>query len=120
MYTFDAMTEPAPHRAAMLVLAYLWPLAVVPLLLAKDDAEVQWHAKHGLVLMGAELVVLFLLSVITTIVAFLTFGLGLALSVLLYIPLWIAILVVHVVAILKALGGARLDVPVVSQYATRF
>src|SRR3954470_16220785 len=44
--------DPPPNRAAMLVLGYLWPLAVVPLLVARDDAEVQWHAKHGLVLMG--------------------------------------------------------------------
>jgi uncharacterized membrane protein len=114
------MTEPPPNRAAMLVLAYLWPLAVVPLLLAKDDAEVQWHAKQGLVLMGAELVVLFALSVVVTVVALLTFGLGLALSFLLYIPLWIAILVIHVVAILKALGGTRLQIPVVTDYAARF
>jgi uncharacterized membrane protein len=114
------MTEPPPNRAAMLVLAYLWPLAVVPLLLAKDDPEVQWHAKQGLVLMGAELLILFALSVVLTILAFLTFGLGLALGFLLYIPLWIAILVVHVVAILKALGGTRLEIPLVSEYAARF
>jgi uncharacterized membrane protein len=114
------MTEPAPNRAAMLVLAYLWPLALAPLLLSKDDVEVQWHAKQGLVLMGAELLVLFALSLIVTLVALLTWGLGLALSMLLFIPLWIAILVVHVVAILKALGGTRLEIPYVSEYAARF
>jgi uncharacterized membrane protein len=114
------MTEPAPNRAAMLVLAYLWPLALVPLLLSKDDVDVQWHAKQGLVLMGAELAVLFALSLIVTLVALLTWGLGLALSLLLYIPLWIGILVVHVVAILKALGGTRLEIPYVSEYAARF
>ena len=114
------MTEPAPNRAAMLVLAYLWPLALVPLLLSKDDADVQWHAKQGLVLMGAELVLIFVLSILVTLAAYLTWGLGLALSLLLYIPLWIGILVVHVVAILKALGGTRLEIPYVSEYATRF
>jgi len=114
------MTEPAPNRAAMLVLAYLWPLALVPLLLSKDDHDVQWHAKQGLVLMGTELLLLFVLSVVVTLVAYLTWGLGLALSLLLYIPLWIGILVVHVVAILKALGGTRLEIPYVSEYAARF
>ena len=114
------MTEPAPNRAAMLVLAYLWPLALVPLLLSKDDDDVQWHAKQRLVLMGAELLLIFVLSVVVTLVAYLTWGLGLALSLLLYIPLWIGILVVHVVAILKALGGARLQIPYVSEYAARF
>jgi uncharacterized membrane protein len=113
------MTEPAPNRAAMLVLAYLWPLALVPLLLSKDDADVQWHAKQGLVLMGAELLLLLALAVIVTLGVVLTVGVGLALFML-YIPLWIGILVVHVVAILKALGGTRLQIPYVSEYAARF
>src|SRR5262249_27925078 len=39
-----------PNRGMMIVLAYLWPLALVPLLLDKADPEAQWHAKHGLVL----------------------------------------------------------------------
>ena len=37
----------------MIVLSYLWPLALVPLLVEKEDAEIQWHAKHGIVLMVA-------------------------------------------------------------------
>ena len=56
------MAEGAPNRSAMLVLAYMWPLAVIPLFLTKDDGEVQWHAKHGLVLMAAELALLLGLS----------------------------------------------------------
>ena len=42
----------SPNRGVMIVLAYLWLLALIPLLLEKQDAEVQWHAKHGLVLMA--------------------------------------------------------------------
>ena len=52
------MTTPSPNRSVMIVLAYLWPLALVPLLVEKNDADVQWHAKHGIVLMVAEIVVL--------------------------------------------------------------
>ena len=47
---------PSSNRNVMIVLSYLWLLALVPLLVEKDDKEVQWHAKHGLVLMVAELV----------------------------------------------------------------
>ncbi len=47
------MADPSPDRGVMIVLAYLWPLALVPLLIEKHDAEVQWHAKHGIVLMAA-------------------------------------------------------------------
>ena len=32
----------------MIVLAYFGLLALIPLLMEKEDAEVQWHAKHGL------------------------------------------------------------------------
>src|SRR5437016_5802174 len=56
-YTCLRMPDAAPsaNRGVMIVLAYLWPLALVPLLLEKHDADVQWHARHGLVLMAAEL-----------------------------------------------------------------
>ena len=52
------MPDSSSNRGVMIVLAYLWPLAIVPLLLEKDDADVQWHAKHGLVLLAAELLLL--------------------------------------------------------------
>ena len=48
-------SAPSSNRNVMIVLSYLWLLALVPLLTEKDDKEVQWHAKHGIVLMVAEL-----------------------------------------------------------------
>jgi uncharacterized membrane protein len=113
------MTDASPNRNVMLVLAYLWPLAVVPLLLDREDAEVQWHAKHGIVLMIAELVLALAISVITSIATLMTFGAGCVLS-LFFIFLWVAILGVHVAAIIKAIGGSRLIIPGVSDYASRF
>jgi len=104
----------------MVVLAYLWPLALVPLLMSRDDADVHWHARHGLVLMAAELLAVVALSILAGLMTMMAFGAGLALSVLLYILLWTTILIVHVLAIIKALGGSRLQVPAVSRYATRF
>ena len=50
-------SAPSNNRNVMIVLSYLWLLALVPLLTEKDDKEVQWHAQHGIVLMLAELVV---------------------------------------------------------------
>ena len=114
------MAESAPNRATMLVLAYLWPLAAVPLLVSKDDAEVHWHAVHGLVLMAAELLAVLLLSILAGVMTIMAFGVGLALSVLFYILLWATILIIHVLAIIKALGGSRLEVPGISHYAARF
>src|SRR5436309_7768223 len=94
-----AANEPSPTRGVMIVLAYLWPLALVPLLVEKDDSEVQWHAKHGIVLMIAEIILLIAFGIVTSIVSLATFGLGCVLS-LLVIFLWIAILAVHVVSII--------------------
>jgi uncharacterized membrane protein len=112
------MSEPSPNRGVMIVLAYLWPLALVPLLVEKQDPEVQWHAKHGIVLMIAELLALFLYIVLTSIVSLAAFGLGCALSLFLVFG-WVAVLGLHVVAIIKGLNGERLIIPRVSEYADR-
>ncbi len=98
----------------MVVLAYLWILALIPLLAEKDDKEVQWHAKHGLVLLVAE----FLFWIVMVIVTNIPF-LGL-IGCLLGPVLWLLILALHVVCIVKAVGGGRFVIPGVSQYADRF
>jgi uncharacterized membrane protein len=115
------MPEPtvSPNRGVMIVLAYLWVLALIPLLLEKDDAEVQWHAKHGLVLMVAELVLIFAYVAMTSIVSLATLGLGCVLSLLLVFA-WVGILALHVVAIVKGVNGGRLIIPTISDYANRF
>jgi uncharacterized membrane protein len=113
------MPESSPNRGAMIALAYLWPLALVPLFLDKQDAEVQWHAKHGIVLMIAELVLLFAYIMLTSVVSLATFGLGCVLSLFLVFG-WIGVLALHIMAIIKGLSGQRLMVPVVSEYASRF
>jgi uncharacterized membrane protein len=108
----------SPNRGVMIVLAYLWPLALVPLLVEKGDADVQWHAKHGLVLMIAELILLFGYIMMTSIVSLATLGLGCVLSLFLVFG-WVAILALHVVAILKGVNGGRLIIPGLSDYADR-
>ena len=57
--------------------------------------------------------------VLTSLVSLATFGLGCALSMVV-IFIWVAILGVHVVAIIKAMGGTRLNIPGISEYANRF
>jgi hypothetical protein len=109
----------SPNRGVMIVLAYLWPLALVPLLLDKGDPEVQWHAKHGIVLMLAELVLLFAYIMITSLVSLATFGLGCILGMFVVFG-WIGVLALHVAAIFKGVNGGRLIVPHVSTYADRF
>ena len=103
----------------MIVLAYLWLLAVIPLLVEKQDPEVQWHAKHGIVLMIAELAALFAYMLLTSIVTVAAFGLGCILSLFLVFA-WVGILAFHVAAIIKGVNGGRLIIPGLSDYANRF
>jgi len=112
------MPDSSSNRGVMIVLAYLWPLAIVPLLLEKDDADVQWHAKHGLVLLAAELLLLVGLAVLTGLVGLATFAFGCALSMFM-ILIWVAILGVHIVAMIKGMGGTRLIIPGISEFANR-
>ena len=111
--------EPSPNRGVMIVLAYLWLLALIPLIVEKQDADVQWHAKHGLVLTVAELVLLFSYVTMTSIVSLATLGLGCVLSLFLVFA-WVAILALHIAAIVKGVNGQRLIIPGISLYADRF
>jgi hypothetical protein len=112
------MPEGSPNRGVMIVLAYLWVLALVPLLTEKDDPELQWHAKHGLVLMVVELLLLFAYIVIMSIVSLAALGLGLVLGMLLVFA-WVFILGVHVIAIIKGVNGGRLLIPGISEHVAR-
>ena len=116
----DADTIPTgpPNRGMMIVLAYLWLLALVPLLFDKSDPEVQWHAKHGIVIMIAELAALLLYIVITSIISLATLGVGCVLSVFLVFA-WVGVLALHVIAIVKGMNGSRLIIPGLSEYADR-
>jgi uncharacterized membrane protein len=114
------MPEPAPagtassNRGVMIILSYLWPLALVPLLVEKDDAEVQWHARNGIVFMVAEIAFSIVFEIVTSLIP-----LGcLFWSVRPLVAL--VIVAVHIAAIVKGLNGGRLVVPGLSEYASRF
>jgi len=100
------------------VLAYLGPLALVPLVAARHDADVQWHARQGLMLLLVELVLFGALLATTglTILSSLTGGLVVASVTWL---LWVAALLLHLAGIVMALNGERLHVPLISWLASR-
>lgn len=107
------------NRSVMVVLSYLWLLALIPLLVEKEDREVQWHAKHGLVLTVVEVVVMIGLQIVVMILGAVSGGLGCIFSLLIPVLL-LAILIVHVLCIVKGINGQRFLIPGVSEFADRF
>lgn len=101
-------------RTIMLILSYAWLLCLVPLLTKKDDPEVQWHAKNGLVL-----------SIAITLVeiVFWIFGYFFPLTACLVsvIPcvLFVGYVVVSIIGMVKAINGQRLRVPGLTDQAEK-
>ena len=107
-------STPSSNRNVMIVLSYLWLLALVPLLTEKDDSEVQWHAKHGLVLMVAELFIWIVISIVIA-----PLGIFGCVAALFTPLLMLAQLVLHVMCIVKGINGQRLIVPGISEFANK-
>src|SRR5687767_12970253 len=107
---------PSSNRNVMILLSYLWLLALIPLVVEKDDREVQWHAKHGIVLTVAELIFWVAFQILTFVL-----GSFLGCLVAIFAPIIaLGIVILHIIAIVKGINGQRLIVPGLSQYADRF
>lgn len=114
---------PTNDRVVMLILSYLWILAVVPLVTHTPDPEVQWHARHGLVLAVVEFAALVAWSIVMGLVWLMTGGLfGCVTTVQLVMSPLIGLVILgfHVFLIIRALQGERVMVPYLSEYANRF
>lgn len=109
----------SPNRTIMIVLAYLGPFALIPFFVEKDDREIQWHAKHGLVLFGIELILCIALFIVSWILTSILTALG-CLAGILQLVVGLGILVLHILCIVKGVNGQRFLIPGISQYADRF
>lgn len=108
-------TSASPNRTVMLVLSYLGILALVPLLVEKEDSEVQWHAKHGLIMLGSWIVLFVALGMLCFLL-----GIGWILSCGFFPLFSLAIFAIHIVAIIKAVQGERLTLPIITVYVSRW
>ena len=99
------------------MLSYLWLLALIPLVVEKEDREVQWHAKHGLVLTvrGADL-----LGRVPGAARSCSGRFSAASSAIFAPIVGLGFLVLHIFAIVKGINGQRLIIPGISQYADKF
>ena len=112
-----ADATPSSNRNLMIVLSYLWFLALVPLLSEKEDKEVQWHAKHGLMLMVTEL---FLWTVMMIMIGPLGIFGCVVFGLIMPSLFLLAQLGLHAMCIVKGLNGQRLIIPGFSEYADKF
>ena len=107
---------PSSNRNVMILLSYLWLLALIPLVVEKEDREVQWHAKHGLVLTVVEMIFWVAFQIMPS--SSVRFS-G-AWSAIFAPLIALGIVILHIVAIIKGINGQRLIVPGISQYADKF
>ncbi len=109
---------PAPQssdRGIMIFLSYFGLFALIPLLTKKDDPDIQWHAKNGFALAVAWVVVLIVLWIV-----------GMALPSVIGLAMmgvrcliWLGFLIVDVMAMVKAFGGERMRIPVITDFAEK-
>ena len=98
---------------SMLVLSYVGFLGVIPLLFSRDP-DVRWHARNGLLLFGAVVVI----TLVATLVGTLLPALGCLYATFMFFVLALYAFIA-ILAAVKALGGQRLLVPGISRYAGR-
>jgi uncharacterized membrane protein len=107
------------NRNIMIVLAYLGPLFLVPLLAEKEDREVQWHAKNGMCLFLAWVAVWIVVVVLGMVLAAVFAPLA-CLWTILHLLLFLGYIVLTILCIVKGINGQRMVIPVVSQFAEKF
>ena len=111
-----AVPPPPPSTSAgaktgMLVLCYLGLLALIPLIVEKNDKDVQWHAKHGLVLTALFIIGWVAISIVGYVMPF---------FFLLHMVWWLGWIIVTILCIVKAVNGQRFTIPGISEFADKF
>jgi fumarate reductase subunit D len=99
--------KPTGEQMLFGVLAYLGILVLIPLLLKKDDDFIHWHAKQGLVLLIAYVVVW-----VFTMIPIIGWILGPIISLVLF--------VFAIIAIVQVLMGNQWQLPLLGKYADKF
>lgn len=89
------------------ILSYVGILFLVPLLVSKDNAFVQFHAKQGLVL--------FLAEIATVLVAWIP-----VLGWFVGMICWIMWVVLAIKGILNVVNGKQVPLPIIGKFAEKF
>ena len=98
----------------MAILSYLSIFALIPFFVEKEDEFIQFHAKQGVTLMLAEIV----LSFVFMFLAFIPV-LG-CIVALLELVLFFALLIFHIILMVKASKGEWYKIPYIYEYSVKF
>ena len=99
------------ERLRDLLLCYGGPWAFRPYLRNREDEELLWHARQGVLLAFLEIIVSLMLLILGL---FPIFG---DLSIRIFLPLWFLwCLAMSVTCILQATKGKRYKIPVIHQF----
>jgi uncharacterized membrane protein len=97
-----------------LFLSYFGIFALIPLLTVKDSAYVQWHAKQGITVAGVSVG----LAVVGGILSFLPV-IGYVVPCVVALA-QLGVWVLDVIAMIKAFGGERWEIPVIGPLSQKF
>ncbi len=110
----DMATEKRDQDGVMIFLSYFGIFSLIPFLTVKDSDYIRWHSKQGLTMAATMFgltiagMIIAVIPVIGWIIAFL-------------IPfVQLALLVVDIIAMVKAFGGERWKIPVISTLAEKW
>ncbi|HET7435500.1 MAG TPA: DUF4870 domain-containing protein [Thermoanaerobaculia bacterium] len=106
-------------RTLWVVLSYLGILSLIPYLAKKDDPdqEIRWHARNGLALFLVELIVWIVLFVLSFVLPR-GMGMGCGVSAIQCVAS-LGFLVISIICIVKAVGGQRYRIPVITDFAEK-
>jgi uncharacterized membrane protein len=105
-------------RQLMIALSYLGILALIPYLTKKNDpdTEVRWHSKNGMGLFILDVVLWVAFLLVGYVLSNTAIGCGMG---MIQCVVWLALLALHIYCIVKALGGQRVRIPVVTDFAEK-
>lgn len=109
---------PNSDRGVMLFLSYFGIFSLIPFLAKKDDSEVQWHAKNGLTLAIAWIVVAVAWQILVVIVSMMSWMLGRAFG-LIGCLIGLGFLIIDILAMVKAFNGERYRIPVITDMSEK-
>ena len=100
-------------------LSYISILFIVPLILRHDQEDVYFHARQGMVLFGAELIVWFILFMLDSFLVILLPSLSMGLAQILGTVSWVAFVIISIMAIFSVFSAKRWEIPVLGKIAKR-